>query len=74
MWFRAGTRKEAERLGLTGYARNLADGRVEVLACGEEQPLTALKRWLQRGTPAARVDELSCEPSDSAPPAGFTTR
>jgi len=35
VFFRASTRTEATRLGLDGYAKNLADGSVEVLACGD---------------------------------------
>ena len=59
--FRACTRAQAEALGLRGYARNLPDGRVEVLACGEEQALQALLRWLHVGPPAARVDSVRSE-------------
>ena len=43
---------------MRGYARNLADGRVEVLACGEADALRKLERWLEHGPPQARVDEL----------------
>ena len=57
--FRAHTRHEAERLGLAGYAKNLPDGRVEVLAVGEPAALGALERWLHSGSPAARVDGVS---------------
>ena len=56
--FRAHTRHEAQRLGLTGYAKNLPDGRVEVLAVGESAALDALERWLHIGPPAARVEEV----------------
>lgn len=62
VWFRAATRDQATRLGLTGYARNLADGSVEVLACGPQHALAALRSWLRHGPPMARVDELGCEP------------
>lgn len=49
VFFRASTKAEAERLGLRGYARNLADGRVEVVATGKPKALLALTRWLYRG-------------------------
>ena len=61
--FRYSTQREALRLGLTGYARNLDDGSVEVLACGEDQQVTALIAWLQAGGPrSARVDRVNTEP------------
>jgi len=61
VFFRAETQEQAERLGLGGYARNLPDGRVEVLACGDQDGLEALRAWLGDGPPAARVDRLDCE-------------
>ncbi|HAT1576132.1 TPA: acylphosphatase [Raoultella ornithinolytica] len=61
--FRYSTQREALRLGLTGYARNLDDGSVEVLACGEEDQVTALITWLNAGGPrSARVDRVNTEP------------
>lgn len=56
--YRAHTRREAERLGLTGHAKNLPDGRVEVIAHGEESALLALESWLWRGPLLARVDAV----------------
>ncbi len=73
VFFRASTQREAERHGLTGHAINRADGSVEVLACGEAQALDALERWLQTGSPAAKVDRVERQPSDASPPAKFTT-
>ena len=73
VWFRAGARREALALGLTGYARNLPDGRVEVLACGPEAALAALRAWLHEGTPAAEVEGVDCAPAPDAPPPDFTT-
>ena len=55
VYFRASTREQALRLGLSGHARNLDDGRVEVLAFGEDEAVEALARWLQQGPPTARV-------------------
>lgn len=56
VWFRASTRDEALRLGLRGCARNLDDGRVEVLAVGASDAIEQLAQWLQHGPPLAQVD------------------
>lgn len=55
VWFRASTREQALRLGLRGRASNLPDGRVEVLAVGDEDAIEQLANWLQHGPPLARV-------------------
>ena len=61
--FRYSTQREALRLGLSGYARNLDDGSVEVLACGQEAHVEALLDWLKTGGPrSARVDKVLTEP------------
>lgn len=74
VFFRAHTQQEAQRLGLTGWARNLYDGRVEVLACGEAGPLAQLRQWLKQGPRMARVDSQECENVDAAQaPDDFTT-
>jgi acylphosphatase len=57
--FRAATSAEAQRLGLTGWVRNLSNGDVEVLACGELEALTAFERWLGRGPRGARVSAVA---------------
>lgn len=58
VFFRASTRQQALRLGLTGYARNLPDGRVEVMAVGEAAALEVLAQWLWQGPPAAEVRDV----------------
>ncbi len=58
VWFRAHTCDEALRLGLRGYASNLADGRVEVLAVGDAGAIEQLANWLRHGPPLARVDAV----------------
>lgn len=73
--FRYSTRHEALKLGLKGYAKNLEDGSVEVLICGEPPQVEALLDWLNAGGPrSARVDRVLTEPCqpDKAL-AGFTT-
>ena len=59
VWFRACTRDVAVRLGLRGYAKNLADGCVEVLAAGEATAIDALATWLHHGPPLARVETVT---------------
>ncbi len=61
VFFRANTRHQAERLNLTGFARNLHDGRVEVVACGEPQAIEQLKDWLRQGPEAAEVTGIASE-------------
>ena len=56
--FRYATAEKAEALGVTGYVRNLPDRRVEVLACGEEKAVTALRDWLWQGPQLARVSDV----------------
>ncbi|KGM56686.1 acylphosphatase [Lysobacter arseniciresistens ZS79] len=66
VFFRAGTCEQAVRLGLRGHARNLADGRVEVLAVGDAAAIETLAGWLRRGPENARVDELERMDADPA--------
>jgi acylphosphatase len=73
VWFRAATREQAQRLGISGYAHNLANGRVEVLACGDKQALASLKAWLWQGPSGAKVTEVECDVIEATPPPGFTT-
>jgi acylphosphatase len=53
--FRYATVRQARALGLKGTVRNLADGRVEVVAEGEEERLARLRSWLTRGPAGAHV-------------------
>lgn len=73
VWFRAATREQAERFALCGYVRNLPDGRVEVLAVGEEGAISALERWLWQGPPQARVEEVLRESAEAEVTSGFHT-
>ncbi len=56
--FRDALAREADRLGITGWVRNRADGRVEALAQGSPAALDRLEAWARRGPPAARVDRI----------------
>lgn len=74
VWFRAATRQEAQRRGLDGWARNLPDGRVEVVATGEAQAVAELCGWLWIGPPAARVESVAVEEFAEAVSRGFEIR
>ncbi len=78
VFYRATAAREAAALGLEGYARNLPDGRVEVLACGEQQSVETFLRWLWVGSNASRVNavEVVSLASDAAVPTSgeFVTR
>jgi acylphosphatase len=55
VFYRATAAQHAQGLGLTGYARNLPDGRVEVLACGDAQRVGEFMGWLWIGSAASQV-------------------
>ncbi len=59
VFFRDHTRRWAASLGLTGWVKNLWDGRVEVLAEGERTGLEALIARLRHGPPAASVEDIA---------------
>lgn len=61
VFYRASARAQAQSLSITGYARNLPDGRVEVLACGDKEALDQFRDWLRQGPPGASVSGVSCE-------------
>jgi acylphosphatase len=64
VYYRATAARRARELGIHGYARNLPDGRVEVLACGDEELVSAFVKWLWIGSSASKV--TSVEVSDAA--------
>ncbi len=61
VWFRAWTQQQAQQLQILGYARNLSDGRVEVLGYGEEDHLIQLQQRLWQGPEHARVADIQME-------------
>ena len=71
VFFRASTREQALRLNLSGRARNLADGRVEVVVAGETEAIEALGLWLWEGPPSAKVVEVVRSTCDEKIHAGF---
>jgi acylphosphatase len=66
-WFVA---RHAKSLGLGGYARNLPDGRVEVVVSGPDTALPELERLLQTGPAYAQVERVERSDQPAAFPVG----
>lgn len=71
VWFRQSTVERARALGLTGWVRNLPDGRVEVVAEGDRASLEVLVAYCRQGPPLARV--TSVEVAHEEPEGTFTS-
>jgi acylphosphatase len=66
VFYRATCVRKAQSLGIRGFARNLADGRVEVLACGEPAAVDSFIAWLWEGSAASRVTAVETVAADVA--------
>ncbi|MGE0860639.1 MAG: acylphosphatase [Gammaproteobacteria bacterium] len=71
VYFRASAREAARGLSLSGWVRNLADGRVEAVAAGAPQALAEFERWLAKGPPRAEVSAVVSETWQEDVAAGF---
>jgi acylphosphatase len=65
--FRWSTAREASRIGVAGWVRNLPDGRVEVLAQGAPEDIEAMRSYLASGPPGARVTSVNLSPIEFDP-------
>ncbi len=72
--FRMETREQAQLFGITGWVRNLPDGRVEVMASGDDGQIKQLQGWLKQGPEMARVMKLEVEELEHKDFDGFTIR
>ena len=61
VWFRGSMAQEAERLGVTGWVRNRADGSVEAMVAGTAEQVAAIMNWARRGPPNAAVEHVAVE-------------
>jgi acylphosphatase len=62
--FRASTQGTAAILSLTGWVKNLRDGRVEAVFEGEDSQVEAMRRWCEHGPPLARVSGVDFHEED----------
>ena len=75
VWYRRATQEKALQHGITGYAKNLPDGRVEVLMCGHSDAVKLLSEWLWQGSEGAQVTHVELEVLDNCrAPSHFATK
>ncbi len=58
VFFRAYTRDAAQLIGVTGWVRNLHDGRVEAVFEGEADKVEKMIEWCREGSPMSRIDRV----------------
>ncbi len=64
VFFRSNTRNKAMGLGLTGWIRNLNDGRVEAVFEGEKEKVEKMIEWVRKGPEYARVEDMEIIPEE----------
>lgn len=71
VFFRANTKKMAEKLGVTGWVRNMPDGSVEAVFEGDDEAVEQIIEWCHHGPAMARVDEVYVEYEEPKGEKGF---
>ena len=71
VFYRQSARKRAEDLGLSGWVKNLADGRVEGVAEGPQEAVETWLAWCRQGPASARVDAVTVRDEAPTGEAGF---
>lgn len=74
VFYRASLIEEAQRLGLTGWVRNLLDGSVEAVVQGDAAAVQALIDWAHQGPPRARVSAVQVDEMPLQVLTGFERR
>ena len=71
VWYRRAVQEQSLQHGLTGSAKNLPDGQVEVLLCGNGEAVNQVSAWLWQGPPNARVTHVELEALECHDPDNF---
>ena len=74
VFYRQSTLRQAKQLGINGWVRNLANGDVEVLACGDAEVVEEFEAWLWRGPVNAKVTEVETVEVNQTPPKDFSVK
>ncbi|OGS89103.1 MAG: acylphosphatase [Gallionellales bacterium GWA2_59_43] len=64
VYFRDSMRREAQKLGISGWVRNRSDGTVEAAVQGEPAAVDAIVSWAHRGPDYAQVEHIAIEPHE----------
>ena len=72
VWFRAFVRQQAEKAQVQGWAKNLPDGRVETMLCGDEKNVMQVEAALHQGPRLARVDGVEAQSHNLTEIQGFS--
>jgi len=65
VFFRAETSRSAQKLNITGWVRNLANGNVEAVIEGDESDIQKMIQWLKKGSPLSSVSKIDLQKSPS---------
>lgn len=74
VWYRASAERQAARLGLRGWVRNLPSGEVECVLEGPDERVEQMVEWLWKGPPLARVEGVRTQHEPEEGLAGFEVR
>jgi acylphosphatase len=74
VWYRESCRQTAVARGVTGWIRNLSDGRVEAVLEGPPAAVEAVVEWCRAGPSRARVDRVDVEMEEPVGEHGFRVR
>ncbi|MDQ3661197.1 MAG: acylphosphatase [Actinomycetota bacterium] len=71
VFYRDSCRQEAQEKGIAGSARNLPDGRVEIILEGDKDAVERMTEWCRKGSDMARVDSVEVEEQEPQGESGF---
>jgi acylphosphatase len=74
VWFRAWTEQQCRQLGLNGWARNLSDGRLEVVIAGSAPAVSSMLKRFREGPPQAKVEGVVVSDWNGEVPQSFELR
>lgn len=74
VYFRGNIKEQADSMGVSGWVRNLANGKVEAVFEGEVEDVRRMVAWCHKGPPAARVDDVETHWEEATGESGFGLR